>query len=600
MLQFDCIFVNVCNYTLSEKSVVPIGQLSLATYITKCINDASARVIDMNYVYSSGILKRSNRLSTMINETAEYICSQVHDGLISLYTMCNTHHFAIMIAKDIKQIKPSVKVCLAGPQASIVAKQTLEKYPFIDFVAIGEGELTISEIIHAVRTNNFAKCTGVAYRHDNSIIVVPNNSLLQNLDELPMIDYGLLNFSPKDSISIEVGRGCPFSCSFCSTNDFWKRKYRIKSPDRIFSEVKYLNDCYGITKFGFEHDLFLINKSAVLDLCKLIVDSGIKIKWGCSSRLDCIDEELIHAMSEAGCFGIFFGIESGSSRMQKIINKNLDLSEIKVLVSQLKKYGVFPTFSFIYGFPDETESDIEETLSLMYMLYNEYKYNFFNGDAKIQFHKLMFLPGTEITTKSINDLVPLSSLRTDVQHSETRWNNTEVNKMLLDRNIFPQFYGLKAIETSPLSVLDVFFSFLLLHTIEYLDCTYRALYFHYKSHLAIFYSFVNIIGIERINSIQLDYGLTVGNIVQAHMHLFEDYINHATFGEDSLLIRDMFQFEYTVYCQAHSGAEFYRIITFEHDVIKMKRESHVKRLLKKSTIVFYNNENSKKIKTLSS
>ena len=239
MSTFSCVFVNMCNYTFSEDSVVPIGQLSLATLINRKISEATASVIDLNYVYSSNKLQRSNDLQTMITESAQFIKGCIEPKLISLYTMCNTYHYAIMLAYELKRLCPTSTVCLAGPQASIVARETLESYPSIDFIAIGEGELTIESIIQGVKTDDYSSCKGIAYRKNDTVIVIPNDELLQNLDDLPFIDYDFLNFAPHDIISIEVGRGCPYSCIFCSTNDFWKRKYRIKSPARIFSEISY-------------------------------------------------------------------------------------------------------------------------------------------------------------------------------------------------------------------------------------------------------------------------------------------------------------------------------------------------------------------------
>lgn len=595
MQAFDCLFVNVCNFTFSEESVVPIGQLSLASLINKKISGARAQVVDLNYAFSSKILSRSANLNGMITESAQFLFKETQPQLISLYTMCNTHHYAILLANEIKRIHPECTVCLAGPQASIVAKETLENYPLIDFIAIGEGELTIEGIIQGVRTNDYSRCTGIAFRENGNVIVIPNEELIQNLDELPLLDYSLLNFIPHDIISIEVGRGCPFSCTFCTTNEFWKRKYRIKSPQRIFSELSYLYYEYGIKKFGFEHDLFLVNKQAVIELCELIIEADLKIRWGCSSRLDCIDEDIMSIMAEAGCYSIFFGIETGSLTMQKVIHKNLNLSLIGPLIIQLKKYNIAPTFSFIYGFPEEKISDIEDTLRLMYYLYEQYRVNFFAGDATVQLHKLMFLPGTPITNNFINDLVPLSFLRTDVQSSETHWNDFYIIEMLGNKKIFPQFYGLQNVEQTELAVLDVFFAAHLLHIIEYIDCTYKALLTHFAEHINIFYSFIHIVGIDKLNNIQSNYEMTVGDVVEAHIQLFKVYMDHAFFDEDDILIHDIFLFEYTIYCQAHSSSIFEKTINFSYDVISMKKTRKVNKKKKKIQIQFIKNEKESRV-----
>lgn len=595
MSTFTCLFVNVCNYSFFEDSVVPIGQLSLATLVSQKVTDSVARVIDLNYVYSSNQLQRSNNLNTMISDSAEYILAGTAPDLISLYTMCNTHHFAILLASEIKRLSPTSTVCLAGPQATIVANETLDNYPIIDFIAIGEGELTIEDVIQGVREHDYSRCKGIAYREAGRIKMVPNEELLQNLDQLPFVDYNLLNFVPHDTISIEVGRGCPYSCTFCSTNDFWKRNYRIKSPSRIFAEITFLYNKYGIKKFSFEHDLFLINKRAVIELCELIKSSDLDIKWGCSSRLDRIDEELICKMAEAGCYSIFFGIETGSSRMQKIINKNLDLSLIDSIVPLIKEHNISPVFSFIYGFPDETIQDIEDTLELMYRLYEQYRVNFYHGNATVQLHKLMFLPGTQVTSLHIDELVPLLFLRTDVHHGESHWNNSQIIDMLANKSIFSQFYGLLHVENSELAVLDVFYASHLAHIIEYLDCTYKALLKHFKSHIDVFISFINTVGIGKLNEIQSEYGMTIGEVVDAHMKLFKEYMDHAAFGDDDVLVKEVFSFEYTIYCQAHSSSDFDRMIEYSHNVILIKKNRVLKTEIEPITVHFLKNKQGSRI-----
>lgn len=595
MQPFHSIFINVCNYTFPDNSVVPIGQLSLATYITENMDNTSARVIDLNYVYNSNTLQRSNNLQDMIMESAQYIIRDIAPNLISLYSMCSTHHYAIMLAHSLKQLCPDCVICLAGPQASIVAKETLEYYPFIDFIAIGEGELTIKNIIQGVKAGDYSKCKGIAYRENGVTHVIPNNELLQNLDDLPFINYNLLNFVPHDTISIEVGRGCPYACTFCSTNDFWKRKYRLKSPSRIFSEVSFLYHNFGIKKFGFEHDLFLINKKSVLEFCQMVMDSGLKINWGCSSRLDCIDEDLINVMAKAGCYRIFFGIETGSTRMQEIINKKLDLTRIPSLISQLKECNISPTFSFIYGFPEETVSDIEDTLKLIYYLYEQYRVNFFNGGTVLQLHKLMFLPGTQVTKQHLDELIPLAFLRTFVQTSETHWNSPVLNSMLSNKDIFPQYYGLPNIETSELSVLDAFITSQIFYTIEYLDCTYKALLFHFNEHIKIFYSFINTIGAQKLNTVQADHDKTVGDAIYAHMQLFKEYMDRSSFGENDTLIHDIFSFEYLIYCHAHAKNHFDKTHTFTYDVISMKGTRIINPSKKTTVLHFIKNAQSSRI-----
>ena len=122
---------------------------------------------------------------------------------------------------------------------------------------------------------------------------------------------------------LEAGRGCPFACSFCSTNDFFRRRFRLKSPEVLVGQMRRMKERYGIQTFDLVHDMFTVDRKKVVAFCEVVESSGHKFHWNCSARTDCIDDGLISHMARAGCIGVFFGIDTGSERMQKVINKGL-------------------------------------------------------------------------------------------------------------------------------------------------------------------------------------------------------------------------------------------------------------------------------------
>lgn len=187
-------------------------------------------------------------------------------------------------------------------------------------------------------------------------------------------------------------------------------------------------------------------------------------------------------------------------------------------------------------------------------------------------------------------MVPLSFRRTDINVSELRWGDPIINSMLENKNIFPQFHGIASVETSNLAVLDLFFAFHLLYIIEYVDCTYKALLSHYKEHLEIFNSFMDVIGAERLDSIQKSHSLTVGDIVAAHLSLFKEFIDSKSFGENNSLIKNLFAFEYTVYQQAHAEKSFDKTLNFDFDVIAAKRTRCCSLESKPTTLRFLKDE----------
>jgi radical SAM superfamily enzyme YgiQ (UPF0313 family) len=195
----------------------------------------------------------------------------------------------------------------------------------VDLVVRGEAEETFPAVLSAIEGDTgFDAILGITYRVKGQIVRARNAPVIKNLDALPIPAYHLYADVEKCSnIPLELGRGCPFACSFCSTNDFFRRNFRLKSPQKMLAQMRELKKRYGVSAFDLVHDMFTIDRKRVVSFCRELVESGEMFRWGCSARTDCIDEELIAEMAEAGCRGIFFGIETGSVRMQRSVNKKL-------------------------------------------------------------------------------------------------------------------------------------------------------------------------------------------------------------------------------------------------------------------------------------
>ena len=381
----------------------PIGVLSIGTILKNSNYDVE--IVDFNYLYYCKIINRGNTKDKMLDEMRDYLLSKNPD-IVGLSCMCNCYHVYIELAQKLKKCNPELKVFLGGPQATLTAKQSLEAFPWIDLIELGESEKNIEAVINVLLgKQNPDHVNGIAYKKNDEVII---NEVIQieNLDELPLLNYDMLPYFDKmEMVELEIGRGCPFGCSFCSTKTFWKRNFRIKSVDRIFSEIDNLVKMYNKKYFNFVHDLFTVNRKIVLELCDKIINSDLNIYWGCSARLDTLDEELIVAMTKAGCVEIYIGVETGSVSMQKKINKNLNLNRIDEKIILFKKYNLRITFSFIYGFPGENAEELIETINLIGKLYNM-------GFDKIQLHQCSIFAGTELFTK-YKDQLEYKGLLTD-------------------------------------------------------------------------------------------------------------------------------------------------------------------------------------------
>lgn len=330
--------------------------------------------------------------------------------IISFYTRCDTFHVSLLLAQKLRALLPESYIVFGGPHSDICAEDILSQIPWVDFVCCGEGENTIFPLFSSLLADNpDLSVPGLVYRSGCNVIKNPRPQFV-DLDTLPHIDYSLTSLSidpEKDkAFSIDVGRGCPFGCTFCSTKSFWGRTYRLKSPRRIVEEMQSIHDRFGFTTFIFEHDMFTMKRSQVIETCRLIKQLDFSATWMCSARLDCIDRDLIDIMADAGLTSIYFGIETGSPRMQKLINKNLNTENLMDILSYVHKKGLQITTSFIFGFPEETEEDISQTISMMGRIAQL-------KNVMIQAHPCTFLPGTEITNRYRDLLIP-SDTRSDI------------------------------------------------------------------------------------------------------------------------------------------------------------------------------------------
>lgn len=335
-----------------------------------------------------------NKFDTFIDNAEKEILAH-SPKIVSFYTSCNIYHICLKIAERIKKVSPETYIVFGGPQADACAKETILAFDYVDFVCCGEGENTVVPFFKSlINGTPDLSVPGLVYKKDDELVVNPRPALISNFDELPFVDFSLWTDVERTEndikvLPIDVGRGCPFNCIFCSTKSFWERNYRLKSAKRIVDEINLVHETFNITCFKFMHDMFTMNKQAVTELCEEIKKLDYKIEWACSARADCLSEELIDTMVDAGLDRIFIGIESGSPRMQKIINKNLKLDKVYDIIDYIAKKGISISASYIYGFPDETLEDVSQTLHSYFALS---KYNRMYRWC----HRCAFFPGTEI------------------------------------------------------------------------------------------------------------------------------------------------------------------------------------------------------------
>jgi len=361
--------------------------------------------------------------------------AELEADLFAFGTICSSYPLTVRLAEAIKSLRPEVPIFFGGPQASVVDVATLEAFPFVDGIIRGEADETIVPAFRQFAAGERIAVPGVTFRWDSEIVRNPSSSPVADLDRVPSPLFDLSTGIDQCSyLPIEAGRGCPFSCTFCSTNDFFRRKFRLRSPARVLEEMRRLEKLYGITHFDLVHDMFTVDRSRVREFCHAFLAGKEKYSWSCSARSDSVDPELIELMASAGCESIFFGIETGSPRLQKVIDKRLDISEAASMIACAAGKRVSCTVSLIVGFPEETVEDVAMTAAFAL---DSARFD----ETKVQIGLLAALSATPLF-EQYKDQLFFDGIYSDLSHQT--WEQNEADRGLIVRykHLFPNFYGL--------------------------------------------------------------------------------------------------------------------------------------------------------------
>jgi radical SAM superfamily enzyme YgiQ (UPF0313 family) len=305
--------------------------------------------------------------------------AEIKPDLIGLSILTSSYATAKNQLSLIKEILPEAIFCAGGVHVTSLPEDTLNDLD-LDFVVMGEGELTIVEACKRLsKGDSLEGLEGVCYR-DGGGIAIKNEGreLIKELDQLPHPAWHLLpmdkylippgyirSYFSSRTIVIFATRGCPWACIYCSSNITFGRQVRYHSVEYVIDGLVHLIKEYNIDSFYFFDDTITVNEKWVKDFCELKLRRGIKLKWGCQSRVDRVDDELVKAMSAAGCVQIDFGIESGSQKVLDEIKKGTTVEQAENAFALCKKHQIRPYASVMIGNPGEEEKDVLLTASLL-------------------------------------------------------------------------------------------------------------------------------------------------------------------------------------------------------------------------------------------
>jgi radical SAM superfamily enzyme YgiQ (UPF0313 family) len=251
-----------------------------------------------------------------------------------------------------------------GIHPSLLPMQTINN-PCVDTVVVGEGELTLLDLVNTLENGkSLEDVRGIVYKENGTVHANPPRGFIRNLDELPMPAWDLIDVRDYAWFYIFTSRGCPHNCGFCYNQEYNKRKWRGKSSDRVLEEINYLVSEYKTRRIGIGDDNFTCNRKRLHEICDKIIEEDIDIEWRCESRVDSVNDETLRLMKKAGCHVIYFGVESGSPRILKLINKDIPISRVERTLKNCKETGMATSAAFMVGLPTETREEMEMTRSL--------------------------------------------------------------------------------------------------------------------------------------------------------------------------------------------------------------------------------------------
>jgi len=277
---------------------------------------------------------------------------------------------AFHLAGLCKAVAPRCFTVMGGPHAAVKADEILRISADTDFVLRGEGEKNLPVLIdHLDRKLPLNGVPGLSFRHDGLPVHNPAAEPTRDLDNFPIPDRGLLmnesRYTPEDMGLIMSSRGCPYNCSYCASET---RRVSYRSVNHVIGEIKEVKKRYGTFQFTFKDDSFPVDARRVKEFCARLIEERLKINWECNSRVNLLEASLVAAMKKAGCNFIKVGIESGSPRILKKMNKGITREQCLAASKLLRKTGIHWSGYFMMGVPGETEEDILATLRFMYEL----------------------------------------------------------------------------------------------------------------------------------------------------------------------------------------------------------------------------------------
>ncbi len=351
-----------------KRSWVPVGLLSIAAVLRKAGHDVSVYNADADYSGHEHVLNYSDRfyLTRSLMDDSD-LSSQVFQEIVETIKGHEADVVGISVKSDsvpvvkkligiVNEIVPAAKIILGGSHFDVDPEPRY--FSESDVIIRGEAEGIIVQAIESLGTG---RRTGLTPLSAQGTIGLSSLETI-SLNYLPRFQFERLSVQKKQLLS--TSRGCPYRCSFCYMS-IKSAPPRFVAGDRVVEDMVALQNNHGISKFYIVDDTFGMQRRQLDEMYESLRRRQASFAWSCMSHVKVLDRATISLMKKMGCNAIHLGIESGSENMLSRLRKNVRVSEITKCAQMIHDHGIELRAFMMVGLPDETDSDIDQSVKLL-------------------------------------------------------------------------------------------------------------------------------------------------------------------------------------------------------------------------------------------
>jgi len=364
-----------------------ITLVRLAPFITSSRNHPQDILPPFGVAYVASVLAKKGLKPSIIDAMAERIPPDRLAALITgnkpdliILDACSSGSSELTGLCERLSSATEARIWSMGHFASASPEVLLKNNPRIEGCIIEEPEETAVDLIgYLNEKQDLENVKGIAFydKEKQEVVMTGKRDYIRDLDKLPPIDYDLLKLDKYRIYSAHMpffrkvkwgflltSRGCPYGCIYCSATlrQSYGAPFRSNSPASVVAQMEALINRYGVNAIAFQDDNFTFDKERAIGICNEIIRRKLKINWVIQARADCLDREILESLKKAGCVYIGVGVESGSDRILSLLQKDQSREKIIAAFREIDRAGIFAIAFFMLGNPQETYSEMLETI----------------------------------------------------------------------------------------------------------------------------------------------------------------------------------------------------------------------------------------------